>query len=437
MDRSMGSEPSQTWYEATAPAPAFAAVNPPRGVTACDVCVIGGGLAGITTARELQKRGRIVVLLEAQQLAWGASGRNAGFVGNGFAAGIEEIIERVGLKSAQALYRLSAHGTEYVRREVQRLDASIKMGDGIIIAQRVDDPLATRRYAAMMLRDFNEGLDVLSTEQTRQILATQRYYQSIRNPRSLLIHPLRYARALADDAQHCGVKIHENTPALGVRKDGTSFIVRTAHGEIHAQHVVHCVSSLDRRLHPPSGRAVLPVTTFIAVTQPLEQDAIRVRSGIGDMRRAGDYYRLIPDNRILWGGRITTRQGTPSRLAQMLKRDMLSVYPQLGDPKIDYAWSGTMAYALHKMPLIGRAPDGQWFATAFGGHGLNTTAMAGLILARAIADRDDEYRRFAAFAPRWAGGPIGRLGVQANYWLMQARDRRDEKAARQAKLAAE
>lgn len=431
----MGSEPSQTWYEATAPA--FTAVNPPRGVTACDVCVIGGGLAGITTARELQKRGRIVVLLEAQQLAWGASGRNAGFVGNGFAAGIEEIIQRVGLKSAQALYRLSAHGTEYVRREVQRLDASIKMGDGIIIAQRVDDPVATRRYAAMMLRDFNEGLDVLSTEQTRAILATQRYYQSIRNPRSLLIHPLRYARALADDAQHCGVKVHENTPALEARKDGTSFIVRTAHGEIHAQHVVHCVSSLDRRLHPPSGRAVLPVTTYIAVTAPLEQDAIRVRSGIGDMRRAGDYYRLIPDNRILWGGRITTRQGTPSRLAQMLKRDMLSVYPQLGDPKIDYAWSGTMAYALHKMPLIGRAPDGQWFATAFGGHGLNTTAMAGLLLARAIADRDDEYRRFANFAPRWAGGPIGRLGVQANYWLMQARDRRDEKAARQARLAAE
>jgi glycine/D-amino acid oxidase-like deaminating enzyme len=433
----MGSEPSQTWYEATAPLPSLEALSPPRGVAACDVCVIGGGLAGITTARELQKRGRIVVLLEAQQLAWGASGRNAGFVGNGFAAGIDEIVQRVGLKDAQALYRLSAHGTEYVRREVQRLDASIKMGDGIIIAQRVDDPAATRRYATMMLRDFNEGLDVLSTEQTRAILATERYFQSIRNPRSLLIHPLRYARALADDAQHCGVKIYENTPALGVRKDGTSFIVRTAHGEIHAQHVVHCVSALDRRIHAPTGRAVLPVATYVAVTQPLKQDAIRVRSGIGDMRRAGDYYRLIPDNRILWGGRITTRVSTPSRLARMLKQDMLSVYPQLGDPGIDYAWSGVMAYALHKMPLIGRAPDGQWFATAFGGHGLNTTAMAGLVLARAIADRDDEYRRFAAFAPRWAGGPIGRIGVQANYWLMQARDRREEKAARQAKLAAE
>src|SRR4029079_13128733 len=87
-------------------------------------------------------------------------------------------------------------------------------------------------------------------------------------------------------------------------------------------------------------------------------------------------------------------------------------------------WAGLMAYALHKMPLIGRAEDGQWFATAFGGHGLNTTAMAGVLLARPIADRDDEYRRFAAFAPKWAGGPFGRIGVQASYWWMQSRDRR-------------
>jgi gamma-glutamylputrescine oxidase len=430
----MARQASQTWYEATAPA--REPQGPARGVEACDACVIGGGLAGITTARELQRRGRIVVLLEAKQVAWGASGRNAGFVGNGFAAGINEIVERVGLGNAQALYRLSAHGTEYVRREVLRLDASIKMGEGTIVAQRIDDHVALRRFAAMMLRDFSEGLEVLSTEQTRAILATERYFQSLKNPRGFLIHPLRYARALADDALHCGVKIHENTPALGVRKERAGFVVRTSDGEIHARHVVHCVSSLDRRIHPPTGRAVLPVATYAAVTEPLEQDAIRTRSGVSDMRRAGDYYRLIADNRILWGGRITTRMTMPWRLAQMLRRDMVSVYPQLGKPKIDYAWAGLMAYALHKMPLIGRSPDGQWFATAFGGHGLNTTAMAGLLLARAIADRDDEYRRFAAFAPTWAGGPFGRIGVQASYWLMQARDRREEKAARK-KAAAE
>jgi glycine/D-amino acid oxidase-like deaminating enzyme len=109
-----------------------------------------------------------------------------------------------------------------------------------------------------------------------------------------------------------------------------------------------------------------------------------------------------------------------------MKGDMLSTYPQLGRPRMDYAWAGLMGYALHKMPLIGRDAQGQWFATAFGGHGLNTTAMAGILLARAIADGDDSYRQFAPFAPAWAYGQLGRLGVQGSYWWMQARDKWDE-----------
>ena len=105
---------------------------------------------------------------------------------------------------------------------------------------------------------------------------------------------------------------------------------------------------------------------------------------------------------------------------------MVSVFPQLGNSAVDYAWAGIMGYALHKMPLIGRAADGQFYASAFGGHGLNTTAMAGILIARAIADGDDEYRRFSVFAPRWAGGPFGRFGVQGSYWWMQLRDLVDE-----------
>jgi gamma-glutamylputrescine oxidase len=113
----------------------------------------------------------------------------------------------------------------------------------------------------------------------------------------------------------------------------------------------------------------------------------------------------------------------------MLKGDMLSVFPQLGDPAIASAWAGLMGYALHKMPLIGRDSLGIWFATAFGGHGLNTTAMAGLLLARAIAEGDDSYRRFASYGPQWAGGALGRAGVQGSYWWMQLRDRLDEAKA--------
>ena len=129
---------------------------------------------------------------------------------------------------------------------------------------------------------------------------------------------------------------------------------------------------------------------------------------------------------MLWGGNITTRITEPGRLAEQMKRDMVATFPQLGNPRIDYSWAGLMAYALHKMPLIGRDAEGLWYATAFGGHGMNTTAMAGQLLAAAIAQGDDEYRRFAPFGPMWAGGQLGRLGVQASYWWMQLRDRTDE-----------
>lgn len=171
---------------------------------------------------------------------------------------------------------------------------------------------------------------------------------------------------------------------------------------------------------------MLPVATYVAVTNPLQQDVIRTSAAIADTRRAGDYYRLVKDGRLLWGGRITTRVSEPQRLATLMLGDMLSVYPGLGAPTIDYAWAGLMGYAIHKMPLIGRDAEGQWYATAFGGHGVNTTAMGGVLVARGIAGEDDAWRRFTPFAPRWAFGQLGRLGVQGSYWWMQAQDRWEE-----------
>ena len=420
--------PSATWYEATTDRSKMR--EPLRGQMKADVCVIGGGLAGLTTALELSRRKKKVVLLEAKQLAWGASGRNGGFVSNGFAEGIENIQRRVGLEAARALYSLSRHGSEYVRREIASGDPAIKMGEGWIVALRHRDRGDLKFYCDMMARDHGEDLLFLSAEQTREKLNSVRYFESIFNPSAFHFHPLKYSLMLAREAEKNGASLHENSQALSVQKLGSAWRVRCAEGDVTAQHVVHCVSSLDRTIHKPSGRAVLPVATYVAVTEPLIQDGVRTNAAVADTRRAGNYYRLIDGGRLLWGGRITTRVSEPTRLAEEMKVDMLATYPQLGNPRIDYSWAGLMGYALHKMPLIGRDNEGQWFATAFGGHGMNTTAMAGQLLARAIADGDDEYRRFAPFAPLWAGGQLGRVGVQASYWWMQLRDRIDEARAR-------
>ena len=413
-----------TWYEATT-SRGEARVSL-RGMVEADVCVIGGGLAGLTTALELSRRKKKVILLEAKRLAWGASGRNGGFVSNGFAEGIEKVQKRVGLDGARALYSLSRHGSEYVRREIESGDPAIKMGEAWIVALRHRDNGDLRFYRDMMARDYDKDLQFLSSEQTREKLNSTRYFESIYDLRAFHFHPLRYSLMLARKAEACGAVLHENTQALSVQKQGGKWRVRTVHGEVLAQHVVHCVSSLDRGIHKPSGRAIVPVATYVAVTEPLNQDAVRTTAAASDMRRAGNYYRRIDEGRLLWGGRITTQVSEPTRLAEQMKGDMLSTFPQLGNPRIDYSWAGLMGYALHKMPLIGRDGQGQWFATAFGGHGMNTTAMAGQLLARAIADGDDEYQRFAPFALVWAGGQLGRIGVQTSYWWMQLRDRIDE-----------
>ena len=147
-------------------------------------------------------------------------------------------------------------------------------------------------------------------------------------------------------------------------------------------------------------------------------------------RRNGDYYRIIGDDRLMWGGRISARTSTPWRLKAALRHDILKVYPQLGEFEIDYAWSGTMAYAVHKMPQIGELAPGYWLASAFGGHGLNTTAMAGEMIARAILDGDDRWRLFSPYELVWAGGRLGRAAAQAVFWSMQLRDTLQERISR-------
>jgi gamma-glutamylputrescine oxidase len=413
-----------TWYEATATRrePSSALLAPIK----ADVCVVGGGLAGLTTCLELSRQGLKVVLLEAQLIGSGASGRNGGFVSNGFALGMDGVVKTLGEDAARALYELSKRGTEYVRTEISTGDPTIKMGDGWMVAVRHDDHGGLKKYGENLQRDYAEELQHLSVTDTRARISSSRYFESLYFPKAFHIHPLRYCLMIVAKARAAGAQIFEKSAVKSVEKIGAEFLVKTASGQVTVRHVVHCVSSTGRSVHKPSGRAVLPVATYIAVTEPLQQTSINTASAISDTRRAGDYYRLISDGRILWGGRITTQVSQPAGLAERMKGDMLATYPDLGNPRVDHAWAGLMGYAIHKMPLIGRDHEGQWFGTAFGGHGLNTTAMAGLVLASAIAEGDDTYRQFAPFAPQWAYGQLGRLGVQGSYWLMQLRDKRDE-----------
>jgi gamma-glutamylputrescine oxidase len=415
---------SLTWYETGAERAVFETLV---GDQIVDAIIVGGGLAGLSCACELSQRGKSVVLLEASKIAWAASGRNGGFVSSGFAEGFSQIAQRVGADAARDLHRLSQRGVELIRGRIAAHDPSIKMGDGVLVAHRYDDGGEMRHYCETAARDLGEDFTYLDRALLSQHLRNDTYCGALHNRGAFHIHPLRYALLLARLAEANGARIFENSKVVAVVRDGSEWSVRTSQGAVKARDVVYCVSSLDRTLHAATGRAILPVATYVAVTEPLKQNVINTECAIADTRRAGDYYRLLDEGRILWGGRITTRVSQPSRLAERMKGDIISLYPSLRDVRMDYAWAGLMAYALHKMPLIGHDGQGQWFATGFGGHGLNTTAMAGDLVASGIADGDDRYRQFLPFAPRWALGQLGRVGVQSAYWWMQARDKFDER----------
>jgi gamma-glutamylputrescine oxidase len=173
-------------------------------------------------------------------------------------------------------------------------------------------------------------------------------------------------------------------------------------------------------------RAVLPIATYVMVTEPLGERlsaAIATPAAVYDTRFAFDYYRALPDTRLLWGGRISVHDRSPKAVTRLLRRDLARVYPQLADARIDHAWSGLMSYARHQMPQIGSDGDGLWWAQAFGGHGLAPTTAAGELLAAAIADGDPGWREFAGFGLVESWRPLGYGAAQASYWWSQLKDR--------------
>jgi len=397
------------------------------GAEDCDTVVIGGGLAGLTTALQLARADQKIVVLEAEIVGFGASGRNGGFVSPGFATGNDDIARMAGKDVARKLFHLSVEGVEFIRETIRDLNiTSAEPQPGITSVLRYDDAASLKAYREQLLRDYDYELDYLDTEQVRAVLKSQRYFQALRNPKAFHMHPLNYLRAMAAEIERLGGKLYEGSAATTTRLSGAEKRVRTAGGEVRARHVVFTTGGYTGNLERRLQRAFLPIATYVMVSEEapdLIASAIATRDAIGDNRRAGDYYRLVDDGkRILWGGRITTRAASTDGVVSELRREMTGTYPQLAGLKTELAWSGLMSYARHLMPQIGEVEPGVWHCTAFGGHGLNTTAVAGKVVAEAILGQSDRYKLFAPFGLVWAGGAAGLAVAQLTYWKLQVQD---------------
>ncbi|OHE84847.1 MAG: FAD-dependent oxidoreductase [Lysobacterales bacterium RIFOXYA1_FULL_69_10] len=391
------------------------------------VCVIGGGLAGLNTALGLLERGmRDIVVLEAGRVGHGASGRNGGFVFGGFSRGEDALLRELGPDRARDLYGGTLQAVELIRRRIHthRIDCQ-PVEAGVIWANWFQDERVLRERQQLLADSFGVQWDWIARDELREQLRTDRYHGGLMEGRGFHFHPLRYVQGLADQIAGQGGHVHEYCPALSLKRVGSRWQVDTPDGCVVADEVVLACGGYLAGLRRVVDAAVMPIATYVMVTDPLGArlgSVMNTRAAVYDTRFAFDYYRPLPDTRLLWGGRISVLDRSPADVERLLRRDLLKVYQQLHDVGIEYAWSGLMSYARHQMPQIGRIEDGLWLAQAFGGHGVAPTTFAGELVAAAIAENDTRWREFSDYGLVSALKPAGFIGAQLTYWWHQARD---------------
>lgn len=421
----MNSASSTSYYRATAKP--YVSWEPYQGSATASVAIVGGGFAGLNTALGLAERGvRDVVLLEREQIGFGASGRNGGFVFAGYSLGEQSLLDREGELRARALFGLTTEAVGRIRRRVADYEiACDAVDEGVIWANWFRDPAVLRQRQRLLAEHYGVQWQWLPEAELRQRIRSDRYHDGLYERDALHLHPLNYAIGLAEAAAGQGVRVHEHSGVQSLVRDGGQWCLRTAHGELRADHVVLACGGYLAGLQGPIDRAILPIATYVMVTEPLGDrldHCLHTRAAIYDSRFAFDYYRALPDTRLLWGGRISVLNRSPHSVQRLLTGDMLRVFPQLQGVRIDHAWSGLMSYARHQMPQIGGDGHGLWWAQAFGGHGLAPTCAAGELLAAAIGEGDDRWKEFSDYGLDNTYRPIGYLAAQANYWWQQGRD---------------
>ena len=391
------------------------------------VAIVGGGLAGINTALGLVDRGvKDVVVLEANRMGWGASGRNGGFMSPGFALDMLSVEKRVGLPHAQKLYAKSLAAQKLVCDRMKASKISCEAVDGLVEASIFNDIDDVADYVSQMNDKFDAGYDLWPVEKVRSQFKSNRYYAGYLRTKSFHMHTLNYLKALVDSLATKGVSIYEQTPVTDMRQraDGRWELV-TPQGAVVADHVVMCCSAYVGGLNGRLQRGILPVATYIMLTEklgPRLKDAIDSPYAFSDLRFACDYYRVVDGDRILWGGDISVFNLSPDQVAKAMMKRLKGIYPQLGDIQVDTAWTGMMGYPTHRMPQVGSMGGGLWYNTGFGGHGLNATTVGGEAIAGAIAQGDETYRLFEPFGLDYTGWPFGQALVQMGYWWFQVQD---------------
>src|SRR5882724_2309299 len=377
-----------------------------------DICIVGAGLAGLTVALEAARLGASIAVLEGRHVGWNASGHHLGTAMPGFGVPVGDLIERVGLEDARELWALSKEGADYVRAAAtEEAMPGIALTEGALEVSNVDagDTLISRLQ--VLNEDFETEVEGWQIDRVRDQLGTARYFHGIYYPKAFQIDGRKYIQGLAEQARRAGARIFEDTPVVSIDPSGIRKRIVTPSARLRASHIVlagnvHLGAPL-RRL----SETLLPVWRYAAVTEPLGErlaEAITFRGSVTDTDGI-DHFRIVDGDRLMWSSPETTWRARPRRFGSAIQRRIATVFPKLGKVAISDMFGGAVGLTVHGMPQIGQLRKGLWVASGFGRQGLNTSAMAGLLVARSILWGDERWRLFSPFELVWAGGTTGRV----------------------------
>lgn len=398
-----------SWYSASAnrqfDLPAL------QGNETADVCVIGGGYTGLSSAIHLAQRGYRVVLLEAERVGWGASGRNGGQCTVGQRQPQETLEDMVGTEQARTLWDLSLEAVATVRGLIGQFEiqCDLKRGNLVTAAKR-SDANWYRRHADHLRQHYSLQCRFVEGDELAHLSGSNAFQGGFLEYESAHLHPLNYALGLAAAAQSLGVHIHENSRVTGYDRASPTR-VNTSSGSVTAPYVVLACNGYLERLEPRIAGRIMPINNFVLATAPMtaaQQHQLNPEDlCMYDARFVVNYWKLSGDGRMLFGGGENYTRRFPADIRTFVRKYLLQLYPQLGDTRIDYGWGGTLALTMNRMPCFGRLDPDVYYALGYSGHGVQMATLAGKLIAEAVAGTAERFDVMARIpSPAFPGGTL-------------------------------
>ncbi|WP_299811405.1 FAD-binding oxidoreductase [uncultured Roseibium sp.] len=405
-----------SYYAATAN---WTTSHPPlHGQQSCDVCVVGGGYTGLSAALHLAAHGLNVILLEANRIGWGASGRNGGQVGSGQRIEQTVLEQRHGKSHAKLLWELAEESKALVKRLIATHEIACDYTPGILHADHrksfVED---SRDYVEHLRLAYGyEHIRFIDGDEIGEHVGSPRYFGGSLDMGAGHLHPLNFALGLGRAAESAGATLFEETRVTGIEglEQGQSqgkgrLTVKTEHGEVRADHLILACNGYLGRLERRTAAHVMPINNFIVATEPLSEteaaQIIRNNVAVADSKFVINYFRLSADRRLLFGGGENYGYRFPKDIRSFVRRPMLEIFPQLEDAAIDYGWGGTLAITPKRMPYFARPAANVLTASGYSGHGVAMATLGGQILADAVAGKAGRFDVFEKLdIPAFPGG---------------------------------